>query len=244
VDDVRVMTNCELHQPIKNMTFKVASGDALPCLPEALHHGSPISAGYVRVSVLDIISGFEDLDLDFATPEGDRRLGDVKRQIILWQKKYIKFPGSAPKPPTPRNPSPPSPGERHPPTPPLSPPRVPHELTPPSSPPRVPHQPTPPPSAPPTCQPTSSSSAPPARQPTSSSNAPPARQAKPPPNTTQTGKKRSRAATVSTTDKVVHKSTKIPGPSLKPLPQRAGERTYKENKVISDAEVKAFFAPK
>jgi hypothetical protein len=58
------------------------------------------------------------------------------------------------------------------------------------------------------------------------------------------GKKWSRAATVSTTDKVVHKSTKIPGPSLKPLPQRAGERTYEENKVISDAEVKAFFAPK
>jgi hypothetical protein len=71
VDDVREMTNCELHQPIKNMTFKVASGDALPCLPEALHHGNPILAGYARVSVLNIISGFEDLDLDFATPEGD-----------------------------------------------------------------------------------------------------------------------------------------------------------------------------
>jgi hypothetical protein len=25
VDDVREMTNCELHQPVKNMTFKVAS---------------------------------------------------------------------------------------------------------------------------------------------------------------------------------------------------------------------------
>jgi hypothetical protein len=78
----------------------------------------------------------------------------------------------------------------------------------------------------------------------SSSNAPPARQAKPPPNTTQTGKKRSRDATISTTDKVVHKSTKISGPSLKPLPQRASERTYEENKVISDAKVKALFAPK
>jgi hypothetical protein len=42
VDDVREMTNCELHQPMMNMTFKVASGDALPCLPEALHHGNPI----------------------------------------------------------------------------------------------------------------------------------------------------------------------------------------------------------
>jgi hypothetical protein len=121
VDDVREMTNCELHQPMKNMTFKVASGDALPCLPEALYHGNPIRAGYARVSVLDIVPGFEDLELDFATPEGDVRLRDVKRQIILWQKIYIIFPGSAPRPPTPRNPSPPSPGEHRPPTLPPSP---------------------------------------------------------------------------------------------------------------------------
>jgi hypothetical protein len=118
VDDVREMKNCELHQPMKNMIFKVASNDALPYLPEALHHGNPLWDGYARVSVLDIVPGFEDLELDFATPEGDVRLGDVKRQIILWQKKYIMFPGSAPRPPTPRNPSPPSHGERRPPTPP------------------------------------------------------------------------------------------------------------------------------
>jgi hypothetical protein len=86
-------------------------------------------------------------------------------------------------------------------------------------------------------------SAPPARQPMLTSSAPLARQAKPP-NTTQKGKKRSRTATVSTTDKVVHKTTKIPGPLLKPLPQRAYGRTDEEVKVISDAEVKAHFAPK
>jgi hypothetical protein len=64
------------------------------------------------------------------------------------------------------------------------------------------------------------------------------------PNTTQKGKKWSRAATVSTTDKVVHKTTKIPGPLLKPLPQRAYDQTDEEVKVISDAKVKAHFAPK
>jgi hypothetical protein len=38
---------------------------------------------------------------------------------------------------------------------------------------------------------------------------------------------------------------KIPGPSLKPLPQRSYDRTTpEETKVISDAEVKAHFAPK
>jgi hypothetical protein len=62
----------------------------------------------------DIVPGFEDLELDFPTPEGDVRLGDVKRHIILWKKKYIMFPGSAPRPPTLRNPSPPFPGERRP----------------------------------------------------------------------------------------------------------------------------------
>jgi hypothetical protein len=49
---------------------------------------------------------------------------------------------------------------------------------------------------------------------------------------------------ISTTDKIVHKTTKIPGPSLKPLAQRAGDQTYEENKVISDAKVKAHFARK
>jgi hypothetical protein len=64
------------------------------------------------------------------------------------------------------------------------------------------------------------------------------------PNTTQTGKKRSRAATVSTIDKVVHKTTKIPEPSLKPLPQRAYDQTDEQVDVKSAAEVKAHFAPK
>jgi hypothetical protein len=51
---------------------------------------------------------------------------------------------------------------------------------------------------------------------------------------------------VSTTDKVVDKTTKIPGPSPKHLPQRSSDNdmTYEENKAISDAQVKAFFAPK
>jgi hypothetical protein len=49
---------------------------------------------------------------------------------------------------------------------------------------------------------------------------------------------------VSTNDKVVNKNMKIPGPSLKPLLQRAYDRTDEEVNVISAAEVKAHFAPK
>jgi hypothetical protein len=58
------------------------------------------------------------------------------------------------------------------------------------------------------------------------------------------GKKRSRAAKVSTTDKVVHNTTKIPEPSLKPLPQRAYDQTHEESEAILAAELKAHFALK
>ena len=110
VDDVRGMTQCELHQPMSNMSFKVATASALPCLPGSLHHSRPIPPGYARVTVDELLEGYEDLEIDIATDEGHKKLGDVKHQIVLWQKKYIKFPGSAPRPPTPRNPSrPPSP---------------------------------------------------------------------------------------------------------------------------------------
>ena len=104
-----------------NLSLKVATDTALPCLPGSLHHSHPLPPGYARVSVDDLLEGYEDLEIDIATPEGHKKLGDVKRQIILWQKKYIKFPGSAPRPPTPRNPSlppPPPPDDHRPPSPP------------------------------------------------------------------------------------------------------------------------------
>jgi hypothetical protein len=124
------MKECELHQPMRSISFKVAIGTALPCLPRALHHNNPIPAGYARVMVDDIVEGYEDLEIDYATPKGDVRLGDVKCQIILWRKKYIKFLGSVPRPPTPRNqPSPPSSGGGGPPTPPSRQPMPPPQST-------------------------------------------------------------------------------------------------------------------
>ncbi|KAK1660678.1 hypothetical protein QYE76_048837 [Lolium multiflorum] len=77
--------------PESENSMKRPSGSALPCLPGALHHNNPIQDGYARVTVEDIVQGFEDLKIDYATPEGERRLGDVKRQLILWKKKFIKF---------------------------------------------------------------------------------------------------------------------------------------------------------
>ena len=157
----------------------------------------------------DIVQGYEDLEIDFPTPEGEVKLGVVHRNIILWPKIYIKFPGSAPRPPSPRNPrppsprnpGPPSPGNRRPPTPPS------------------------PPTAPPP-------SPPPARQPT------------PPPS--QQGQKRMKTrgtATLSTTQRV-HKSTKIPEPSLKPLPVLPYHKTPEEIAAWVKSDTKRQLAPK
>ncbi len=184
----------------------------------------PIPAGYARVTVDEVVAGFEDLEIDIPTPEGEMKLGDVKRHIILWQKKYIKFPGSAPRPPTPRNPSPPSPGNRRPPTPP-SPPTAPPHSPPPA------RQPTPLPPSPP-----------PARQPTPlPPSPPPARQPTPPPS--QQGQKRMKTRAARTTQRV-HKSTKIPEPSLKPLPVLPYHMTPEETEAWVKADTKRHLAPK
>ncbi|KAK1642122.1 hypothetical protein QYE76_059927 [Lolium multiflorum] len=79
VDDIKEMKACHLYYPIGNMSMKVAIGSALP--HGALHHNNPIQDGYARVTVEEIVQGFEDLDIDIATPEGVKRLGDVKRQF-------------------------------------------------------------------------------------------------------------------------------------------------------------------
>ncbi|KAK1612479.1 hypothetical protein QYE76_036152 [Lolium multiflorum] len=141
VDDVKEMKECELHYPMGNISMKVAIGSALPCTPGALHHNNPIVDGYARVTVEDIVQGCEDLEIDYPTPEEDVKLRDVKRQFVLWKKKYIKFPDKAPRPPTPRNhPSLPSggggglrtPPSRQP-TPPPNPPPAGKQLPPPQS---------------------------------------------------------------------------------------------------------------
>jgi hypothetical protein len=65
VDDVQdMMKECELHQ-MRNISCKVAICTALPCKHGALHHGNPIAAGYARVTVDDVLEGYEDLEIDY-----------------------------------------------------------------------------------------------------------------------------------------------------------------------------------
>jgi hypothetical protein len=116
VDGIKESISCELHQRMKNISMKVAIGQALPSGPDVHWHGREILAGYAKVGVDEIMSGFHDMELDIAGPEDERRLGEVLGGVILWDKNCIKLPGSAPRttpPPScrrvPTPPSPPSP---------------------------------------------------------------------------------------------------------------------------------------
>jgi len=100
VDDITEKKMCDLHQSMKNISFKVAVGFALPSEPGARFHGSQIPAGYARVGVDEVLKGYESLELDMAGGDGEKTLGEVTGGIILWKKKYIVFADSTP-PPTP-----------------------------------------------------------------------------------------------------------------------------------------------
>jgi hypothetical protein len=119
VDGIKESTSCELHQRMKNISMKVAVGQALPSGPDVRWHGCEIPAGYAKVGVDEIVTGFHDMELDIAGPEDERTLGEVQGGVILWDKNYIKLPGSAPR-------TTPPPSHRRSPTPP-SPPNPPHD---------------------------------------------------------------------------------------------------------------------
>ena len=77
--------------------MKMAVGYALPCPPDARCHGREILVGYAKVGVDEIVTGFHDMELDIPGTEDERTLGEVVGGIILWDKNYIKLPGSAPR---------------------------------------------------------------------------------------------------------------------------------------------------
>jgi hypothetical protein len=113
VDGIKESTSCELHQRMKNISMKVAGGQALPSVPDVRWHGYEISTGYAKVRVDEIVPGFHDMELDIAGPEDERTLRKVLGGVILWDKSYIKLPGSAlrttPPPSRRRSSTPPSP---------------------------------------------------------------------------------------------------------------------------------------
>jgi hypothetical protein len=112
VDGIKESTSCKLHQRMKNIPIKVDIGQALPSGPDVRWHGHEIPAGYAKVGVDEIVPGFHDMELDIAGPEDERTLREVLGGVNLWDKNYIKLPGSAPRTTPPlshrRSPTPPS----------------------------------------------------------------------------------------------------------------------------------------
>jgi hypothetical protein len=98
---------------MKNISMKVAFRLALPSGPDVRWHGREIPAGYAKVRVDEIVTGFHDMELDIVGLEDERIFGEVLGGVILWDKNYIKLPGSAPRTTPPpsrrRSPTPPSP---------------------------------------------------------------------------------------------------------------------------------------
>jgi hypothetical protein len=145
MDGIKESISCELHQRMKNISIKVAAGQALPCPPDARLHGCEIPAGYAKVGMDEIMMEFHDMELDIARPEDERTLREVLGGVILWDKNYIKLSGTAPR-------TTPPPSRRRSPTPP-SPPRSPphdyghHNASPSRSPPPDLGRPSPPPAA-------------------------------------------------------------------------------------------------
>jgi hypothetical protein len=102
MDRIKELTSCKLHQRMKNIS-----------MIDVRWHGREIPAGYAKVGVHEIVPGFHDMELDIAGLEDERTLGEVLGGVILWDKNYIKLPGSAPRTTLPpsrrRSPTPPSP---------------------------------------------------------------------------------------------------------------------------------------
>ena len=108
---------------MKNISVKVAVGYAFVPSDKATWQGQDIPAGYARVGVDQIVPSFETMELDIPGPEGQPTLGECLGEIILWNKKNIKFPSSATimPPPPPSHRRSPSPPPRSPSPPPRSP---------------------------------------------------------------------------------------------------------------------------
>ena len=62
VDDITEKTDCELHMSMKNVSFKVAVGYALPNPAGASYHLGGIPQGYARVGVDQVVPLYANLD--------------------------------------------------------------------------------------------------------------------------------------------------------------------------------------
>ncbi|KAJ1276178.1 hypothetical protein BS78_05G194200 [Paspalum vaginatum] len=91
VDDLKHHCSCELHIPTWNLSTAVAHSVALPVVPGQKFHCSGIPPGYSTVIVEQVVSGYEDLELQQKGGDGERTLKEVVHGMILWLKAYIEL---------------------------------------------------------------------------------------------------------------------------------------------------------
>ena len=101
VDAITKSQHCHLMAQWQNFKVKAAVGSVYPTEPGATFHCRPIPEGYARVTVDEIMEGFEDLELDHPTDEGETWLGSALKTPCLWRKELINLPNWMPPPPPP-----------------------------------------------------------------------------------------------------------------------------------------------
>ena len=235
VDAITESQSCQLVTKFHNLTLTAALGSVAPPRPDGTFHCRPIPHGYSFVHVDEVMEGFEELELDHPTGEGETKLRCALRSTCLWRKEHIKLPNWTPPPPPP----PPASGEGTPPAPP--PPPVRDQGTPPPTLPRPARDdqgtlPPPPPS------PARPSSPPPPARPSSPPS--PARPSSPPPPPRKQRWKTDAAAPAASSTASGGRPYEFGPWSLKPLQTRPYDMTEEENEKISRDQVRAHFAKK
>ncbi|EEC83561.1 hypothetical protein OsI_29205 [Oryza sativa Indica Group] len=94
VDEITQRTACELVVRQKNLTVVVAYG-MTKCVEEGKKwHCNDIPHDYVPVEVEQVVTNWEDLELDIPGGDGETKLGQCSHCIILWSKADVVIPGT------------------------------------------------------------------------------------------------------------------------------------------------------
>src|SRR3954468_8773569 len=83
--------DCQLLAKFGQLTPKAAIGTVRPPRPEGTFHCRPIPQGYAIVTVDEIHEGYEELELDYPTGEGENRLSQAVKTPCLWRKELIRL---------------------------------------------------------------------------------------------------------------------------------------------------------
>jgi hypothetical protein len=104
MDDItQLMTQCELHIPVGNITVIASTDVVSPVDPNntPVVHGNSIPLGYFRVSMDRVIKDYREVGLYFPRGDGQKTLGQAEHSFIVWRKRYIIIPGAPPRVPSP-----------------------------------------------------------------------------------------------------------------------------------------------